>query len=534
MSRNLSSLLFFTLLAAPVVAHAEEKDQSADPAMPRVGQPAGEPQVRSAPPSVPFGISPASSKDNVLDFHGYLLLPMRLGVMNRVDPTPDQSQYTLHSPPLIPQNLRRFNYTGVVPDPWVQLNFSYGNANVSGTAIIAAKATADGNNFYNPAEQLGVSDAFLTVNVGRMLKFPGNGANGGSNIIIRNKDNAAPPPSSVKAAWLEVKVGAMTGRYGAMGAFDAGRYGTALMFRTNSIGLSALSGMQVGSTAFVLEGGFGGQVARPPRGVQPEAWNDFATDKVGASFVGQIHAGLVQSNLVHVGLHYATAWSQDDQIPSGLVPDGRISTLGVDARLTAGRFGHLYAGVAKTGASKAGSVAGVIEILNARGGPELIKEYLGPKSNGNGGLLVFGAQYDLSISRLVYDRQFQGLSPDLLLSVFGVAAKVDSDDKSAGYDGTTKIKAGAQATYNLASWLSVGARFDHVRPNSSDDTTAFNIISPRVMFHTDWQSRDEIALQFSHFMYGNQVVVARGYPPVDDPTAVPDRNVVVLSGTFWW
>lgn len=532
MPRNLSSILLFSLLATPAVAGAAEKDQSADPVLPRLGQPAGEPQLRSAPPSVPIGINPSTSKDNVLDFHGYLLLPMRIGIMKRENPGPDQSELTLHSPPLVPQNLRQFNYTGVVPDPWVQMNFTYGNANVSGTAIIAARGTSDGNGFYNPTDQLGVSDAFVNMNIGRMLKFPGNG-NVGQNVVIKStKDEAAPPPSSVKAAWLQLKVGAMTGRYGAMGAFDAGRYGTPLMFRTNSVGIALMSGMQVGSTAFMLEGGFGGQIARPPRGMMPEAWNDFSSDKVGASFVGQIHAGLVQSNVVHLGLHYASAWSQDDQIPGERIPDGRISTLGVDARLTAGRFGHLYLGVAKTGAANSESVSGVIEILNARGGPELVSSYLGPNSNGNGGLLTFGAQYDLSVSRLVYDKQFQGQSPDVLVSVFGIGSMVDSDD--ADYDGTTKVKAGAQATYNIASWVSVGTRFDHVRPDSSNDTTAFNIISPRLMFHTDWQSRDEIALQYSHFMYGNSVIVQRGYPLKDDPTAVPDRNVVLLSGTFWW
>jgi hypothetical protein len=30
------------------------------------------------------------------------------------------------------------------------------------------------------------------------------------------------------------------------------------------------------------------------------------------------------------------------------------------------------------------------------------------------------------------------------------------------------------------------------------------------------------------------VVVQRGYPPEDDPRAIPDRNVFMLSGTFWW
>jgi hypothetical protein len=523
--------MLFSILATPLVARAAEKDQSQESSLPRLGQAAGEPQIRSAPPSVPFGTNPNTSKDNVLDFHGYLLLPMRVGVMNRENPTDEQSDVTLHSPPLVPQNLRRFNYLGVVPDPWIQLNFSYGNATVSGTAIIAARGTSDGNGFYNPVDQLGVSDAFLTMNVGRMLRFPGQ-VRSEPTLIVTTKDGKTPAPSAVKAAWLELKVGAMTGRYGVMGAFDAGRYGTPLMFRTNSVGLSVLSGMQFGSTAFVLEGAFGGQVARPPRGLMPEAWNDFASDQVGASFVTQLHAGIVQSKLLHVGLHYATAWSQDDQIPSGIVPDGRISTLGADVRLTAGRFGHLYAGFAKTGASRAAAVSGVIELLNARGGPELIREYLGPNSGGNGGLTTFGAQYDLSVARLVYDRDFEGQSPDLLFSVFGIGTQVDSDDKD--YDGIKKLKLGTQLTYNVASWFGVGGRFDHVRPNMDDSANAFNVISPRIMFHTDWQSRDEIALQYSHFIYGKNVVVERGYPLAEDPTAVADRNVFVLSGTFWW
>lgn len=540
MPRNLTSLLILPLLAMPAIVGAQEKDQSkdqsTDSALPRIGQTPGEPLVRSAPPSVPFGISPATSKDNVLDFHGYMLLPLRIGVMNRENPTPDQAKTTLHTPPLVPQNLRRFNYTGVTPDPWIQLNFTYGNANVSGTAIIASQGPTDGTGFYNPVQQLGVYDAFITVNAGRMLKFPGNGSGGSNLISLRPKDQVA-EKGGINAAWLQFRFGAMTGRYGAMGAFDAGRYGTPLMFRTNAVGIRAMSGMRIGSTAVVVEGGFGGQLARPPRGLIPAGWNDFADPNVGSTFVSDIHLGLVQSDLIHVGLHYATAWSQDDQIPlgGGLVPDGHVNVLGGDVRLTAGRFGHFYFGVARTNASRSASVSGVMEVLNARGGPELKREYFGPNGDGTGSLTTFGGQYDLSVARAVYDKQFEGKSPDLLISLFGIGTIVKSNE--ADYDNRTKLKLGGQATYNIASWLSVSGRFDHVRPNAPgypNETTAFNIISPRIMFHTDWQSRDELAIQYSHFMYGKNVIVERGYPAKDDPSAIPDRNVVMLSGTFWW
>jgi hypothetical protein len=54
------------------------------------------------------------------------------------------------------------------------------------------------------------------------------------------------------------------------------------------------------------------------------------------------------------------------------------------------------------------------------------------------------------------------------------------------------------------------------------------------LFHTDWLSRDEFALQYSYFAYGDQVNVAKGYPPVEDPSLTPDNHVLAMSATFWW
>jgi len=511
MRRKLSGMLILPLLALPAAASAQEEEQEeSEGALPRLGQAPGEPLAPSASPSSAFGTPPAESKGNVLDFHGYMLLPLRIGVMERPDPRPGQAATTLHVPPLTPDERRSFGYTGVLPDPWIQLNFSYGNRTVAATAILGATGATDGTGFYNPVQQLGVYDAFISVNLEDAFELP-----------------------------FEVKVGALTSRYGAMGAYDAGRYGTPLMFRTNSVGETITASFDLGDAALVIEQGFGGQISRPEYNMVPAPWNDFAGTNsgstnvtTGASFVNQLHGGIGFNNLVQLGLHYATAWSQDDQGPSGLIPDGRLSVYGLDARLTAGRFGHLYAGLAQTNATNAESVSGVIEILNARGGPELMDRYLGLDSGGDGSLTTFGAQYDMSLARAVYDRDFEGRSSDVLFSLFGMGTQVSSDDPEA--DGVLKLKGGIQATYNLYSWFSVSGRFDHVRLDSSSDRLAYHVISPALLFHTDWQSRDEFALQYSHYIYGALVNVRRGLPPIEDPTAVPDRNVLMLSGTFWW
>lgn len=493
--------LALSVLAVPAPAFAQTQED--EPDLPRLGLDLAEPRVRSAPPATPFGIPPATSKEYVLDFHGYLLLPMRIGVQDRSNPGPDQSDTVFHTPPLVPQDYRRFQYAAVVPDPWVQLNFTYGNSLVAGTAILAANTATEAEAVYDPVRQLGVTDAFVSLNLKEALGTP-----------------------------FQLRMGAMSHRYGAMGAFDSGRYATPLIARINSVGETVTAGFAFGDTTLVLEQGIGGQLGRTPSGLVSSGWNGFADPDTGASFVAHLHAGLGFSKLVQVGAHYITAWSQDDQNLDTTLADGRISVIGADARLTAGRWGHLYVGGAHTEAVDARVVSGIIEILNARGGPGLVNEYLGPNSGGNGSLTTFGAQYDMSLSRMVFDEQYRGKNTDLLVSLFGITTSVSSDEDA--YDGVTKFKVGGEATYNLLSWFGVSGRFDHVRPDTDRNNRSFNIFTGRLLFHTDWMSRDEFAVQYSHFAYGREVVVARGYPPVDDPSVNPDKHVLALSATFWW
>jgi hypothetical protein len=507
MRRDLGTILILASLAAAPRAWAEEEatpDAPTGTGLPRLGQAPGEPLLRSAPPTVPFGTPPAESKSNVLDFHGYLLLPARVSLLERSDPEPGQHDTALHSPPQLPQRLRGFEYTAVVPEPWVQLAFAYGNEVISGTAIIASRSVTDGMQIYNPTDQLGLNDAFLTVNLSKPVKSP---------FVLR--------------------VGALTGRYGVMGAWDAGRYGTPLIARVNAVGESVEVGARLGKqTMLVVEHGLGGQLGRPRDGLMPAGWNDFADMNVGASFVHHLHVGLATHQLFQLGLHYLTAFSRDDRVGDGTVSDGNITVLGADARLTAGRAGHLYLGASHTKANSAGIVSGVIEVLNARGGPELIDEYLGPDSGGTGALTTFGMQYDLSVARLGYGADFDGKSPDVLVSLFGIGTSVQSDD--AEHDGIFKLKAGAELTYDFASFMGISGRYDHVRLDLDQARQAFSIQTARLLFHTDWQSRDEIALQYSHFDVGGDVPIYTGYPPTPDPTATSDQHVFVLSGTFWW
>lgn len=490
------------LLALPGSALAAEAAPSRD--LPRLGLQAGDPQVRSPTPSnVAFGLPPSDAKGNVFDFHGYLMLPTYVGVHKRTNPGPGQSGTVLHTPPLVPQDLRRFEYTGVLAKPWMQLNFLYGNQTVYATAILVGTSAMDSAGYHDVTEQMGVSDAFLTANLSKTFGFP-----------------------------FELRVGAMNGRYGAMGGWDAGRYGTPLIARTNTIGETITLGYQLGNFHLVLEQGLGGQLGRPPVGMVAEGWNDFADSNVGSTFVNQVHVGAAYAGLAKLGLHYVTAWTQDDVNGGGKLPNGRITVLGADMHLTGGRAGHLFLGGSWTKATNAATVSGAIEILNARGGPELIANYLGEKSGGNGSLTTVGAQYDVSVARLVFGDLYKGESPDVRISLFGVATKIESND--ADRDGVLNIKGGAEATYLPLSWFGLSGRFDHVRLHGDDSKQAFTMYTSRLLFHPGWKDRGQLALQYTRFIYGSGVLVKNGYPPRLDPTVNPDKDVISLSGTYWW
>jgi hypothetical protein len=133
----------------------------------------------------------------------------------------------------------------------------------------------------------------------------------------------------------------MTHRYGAMGAFDSGRYATPLIARINAVGETATAGIELSDDiTLVLEQGIGGQLGRTAAALSESGWNDFADPNAGTSFVNHVHAGLGLFQRVQLGLHYVTAFSQDDQHLDPRTADGRVSVYGADARLTAGPYGY--------------------------------------------------------------------------------------------------------------------------------------------------------------------------------------------------
>jgi hypothetical protein len=286
-----------------------------------------------------------------------------------------------------------------------------------------------------------------------------------------------------------------------------------------------------------------GQWDRPPLGVEPAPWNDFADPAVGTSFVHHEHLGLAFKKRGNIGLHYVNAWTRDDRAPP-TQPDGGITVLSVDGQAQLAPLGRLFLGLGHTIADEARGVSGVVRVLNTQGGPGLMREYLGTRSDGTGTLTTTALQYDVSIGEIVRSPQpFYGYAPDVLVSVFGMYTHVTSDDPGhidpytgdeVVYDGVDKVKYGTEVTYGVLPWLAFSGRYDRVIPNTDDDSQTLAALSPRVIFRTDWNSQDQVTLQYTHWWYGSGVVARTGTRDVPDPSVEPDPHTISLTASMWW
>jgi hypothetical protein len=522
-------VLSSSLIAASAVAEEPAKDDTTLGLGPAMGLDPSAPQATALPGGMTpaFGQKAASDSEWRFDFHGFLTAPLNMGINKRQpavpgepDTRPGQSNTALHSPPLVPDDFESFSHTSVIPMTYVQLNFSDGNSVVAANVSILARQANVSESFLEPASQLGINDAFVSIT-----------------------------PNLGKKTQLRLLVGAFTARYGSTGEYDEGRYGTPLIARINGVGELVGTRSQFGDFALLLEQGFQGQSNKAGSSITPDLWNGFADPEEGTTFVNHLHAGLSYLGMATLGTHFISAWSQDDRATGTLAPDGNIRVLAADLGLSLGRFGHFYAAFSGTKAEHARTVSRIFSVLNTPGGPGLMNDYLGPEADGGdgtGSLTTIGGQYDLSVGRLVsYPVPFNVAGPDVVLSVFGMGVKVKSALER--FDDVTKVKYGAEASYSLLSWLAVSLRYDKVMPQrtmgplppgttglNNDDRYSFSVLAPRIIFRSDWAATDQIVLQYSHWFDGDLTAIRTGAPPQEDYHVVPDKDVLSLSASMWW
>jgi hypothetical protein len=175
-----------------------------------------------------------------------------------------------------------------------------------------------------------------------------------------------------------------------------------------------------------------------------------------------------------------------------------------------------------------------------QGSREMIGKYLGPASHGNGKLAVLGAEWNFSVSSILWHpRSFTGRAPDIRVAIAGMLTRTLASDDPL-YKNQMGYFFGLDTEYRMTSTFSLtfqtygesrsGNQYVPVAPMVDNQPVygplrerwACYSINPGIAYHVDWTSLDRIQL-----IYGRRFYSAA----VDNNSAQPlDKHMIALGG----
>ena len=463
-------------------------------------------------------------------FHGFFRGPMRLSMDSE-----SGRGIQFHAPPVTPDlNYTTWSFTNNNPGPWGEMLFQYGNNRLTMTIAMASyNITAGG--WRELQDQLGIDRAFITLN------FPD--ALGDVGMMVWN-------------------VGVFGDRYGAMGKYDGGAYDTYMIGRTRIAGATGTFNLDVtDSFRLVAEGGGGAKMDEQVWDKAPyPSWQPFPGHaQMGTTLLAHGHVGGVFAQVLTLTGHYMYSWTKDamrtdiNAIPEEqdgpgapyAARDGSMRILGVDLRLDGGWLGDGYLGFSSIKTGNVGALSDTIEVIHSQGGWQYQANYT--SSHGDSTVNSIGFQYTFSLAAFLRrPQEWWGQGPDFTIQVFGMYNSISglaaSDEQTMAALGKSKLKLGTQLLYAPLTFMSGGVRFDSVQPNMDDRTHDFWVLSPRLIFRTEFVTREQVMIQYQYYWYGswyaNNPTASLPFPygqsgnlwvPVQ-----PDKHTFTIAASMWW
>ena len=185
-------------------------------------------------------------------------------------------------------------------------------------------------------------------------------------------------------------MGAFTSRYGATGEYDEGRYGTPLIARVNGVGERDHRAGSASASSMLMaeEGARRPDATRPARRSRPTSGTTSPNPNAGTTSSPTATSAPAWRTLAHAGpalparLEPGRPRNTARRIGA---PDGELDIFAADLRADDGPLRPPLRCAARTPTREVRrAVSRIISVLNTRGGPGLIHNYLGPNSNGNG------------------------------------------------------------------------------------------------------------------------------------------------------
>lgn len=443
-----------------------------------------------------------------LSMHGFFRAPALLGIGPRNDGTEGRE---LHSPPrVVGADPGEWNAVGLTPEPVATFFMAVENRNVKGTLIMSSDTFFDPG-FQDLVKMGGIDQGYVTV---RLPDVFGN--RGG----------------------LAFRVGAFSNRYGNAGPNQqsTGYYGASLFGRTHVGGYAATVDYDLTSNLrLVGEQGFGTkldvQQFEPPDDNPPLAPYLPYQGPVpqGSNFVHHAHLGLEFDEKFRFAIHHLMSLSPNDRGAVGVETESaRLSVLGAELAVDHPLFGNGFLGYSRTDAKDILPLANGLEVMRSESGYDFARNFFPqdlenpelPEATGTVDTIL--AQYILRLRPLLGQT---GAGPDVAWAVYGMFNHITTPTDFE----QDRFKFGTEVQVAPLSFMTVGARYDFVRPDGSNGERGYSAISPRMLFHSTFMSREYILLSYSHYFLGDDAFPSAPY--ADLAEADPDQFSVsaVLS-----
>jgi hypothetical protein len=248
-----------------------------------------------------------------------------------------------------------------------------------------------------------------------------------------------------------------------------------------------------------------------------------------SSYVHHAHIGMVFKNQYTFKLHYASAYGTDERevLKTYLKTDpkdGRMDTFLAEARYQ----GFLWGQVGLSGGiynfKDAASVGDGIwwAVDWTQGSREMVNKFLGAQSTGNGKVAVIGAEYNFSVSRILWHPlNFTGNAPDIRVSIAGMLTKT-LETKDPAFEDAMGYFFGIDVEYRMTRNLSVSFQTYGESRDSAIGQYEVYSLNPGIAYRTDWSSLDRIQLIYGRRFYSSAA---------DTNSAQPlDRHLIALGG----
>ncbi len=497
--------------------------------------------------ALPGGVTPAfgaptPASNWSFKWNGFLNASLQMSINRRPDPTDGQTRTVLHVPPQTLDEYASFVGTATMPGTWAALNFEYGNKVVAVNFSLNTWNPSAPSTYYQIGSQYFVNNAFVTAK--------------------------APPIGGVS---LRMNFGYFYNYYGSLSQYGLGIYTNSVIGNARGVGGTVLAEYPINSSlSLLLEDGImgnrnghapsgalnplsGTSLDPAPVGVVPSSGNGMNNNPIFPfALIHHLHLGLIRKGdpTFRAQLHYMVNWAADDRtqmatdnpvtrwINEAQPHDGRITVMGGDASLNSPLWGFLGVAASYTKGDNAGPLRGLTTFGGE--GAQLTDRWWGLATAGTGTMAVAGINYSVSLGKIVaHPTPFNGDGPDLIINTGFIIAKVTPGQGPPSplpvpfepFD-RVRHKYGLDVLYKLLPWLSAGIRGDRVVPTSRDDGETFHVLAPRLVFKTDWQSREAVSLMYAKWFYG-----PRSHPEASSSTEASgkiDDQLIALNVNMWW